>query len=114
MVTAYFNAIEFGNKHNVISLRTVGQTPDTFIISGEIKKEKDNNTFNFHDTSSQFFLDNPCNIKTQMPVIYLFELVDQKDFDVNRITPEQLEDVRFARGPLAPKGHITSTRIKKS
>ena len=94
LVTAYFNAIEFGNKHNVISLRTVGQTPDTFIISGEIKKEKDNNTFNFHDTSSQFFLDNPCNIKTQMPVIYLFELVDQKKFDVNRITPEQLEELK--------------------
>lgn len=91
LVTAYFNAIEFGNKHNVISLRTVGQTPDTFIISGEIKKEKDNNTFYFHDTSSQFFLDNPCNIKTQMPVIYLFELVDQKGYDVDNITPEQLE-----------------------
>lgn len=90
LVTAYFNAIEFGNKHNVISLRTVGQTPDTFIISGEIKKEKDNNTFYFHDTSSQF-LDNPCNIKTQMPVIYLFELVDQKGYDVDNITPEQLE-----------------------
>jgi hypothetical protein len=94
LVTAYFNAIEFGNKHNIISLRTVGQTPDTFIISGEIKKEKDNNTFYFHDISSQFFLDNPCNIKTQMPVIYLFELVDQKKFDVNHITPEQLEELK--------------------
>lgn len=94
LVTAYFNAIEFGNKHNIISLRTVGQTPDTFIISGEIKKERDNNTFYFHDTSSQFFLDNPCNIKTQMPVIYLFELVDQKKFDVNHITPEQLEELK--------------------
>lgn len=91
LVTAYFNAIEFGNKHNVISLRTVGKTPDTFIISGEIKKVKGNKTFNFHDTSSQFFMDNPCNIKTRMPVIYLFELVDQKGYDVSNITPEQLE-----------------------
>ena len=94
LVTAYFNAIEFGNKHNVISLRTVGQTPNTFIISGEIKKEKDNNTFNFHDTSSQFFMDNPCNIKTQMPVIYLFELVDQKGYDVDNITPDDLGELK--------------------
>ena len=94
LVTAYFNAIEFGNKHNVISLRTVGQTPDTFIISGEIKKEKDNNTFNFHDTSSQFFMDNPCNIKNQMPVIYLFELVDKKGFDVDNITPNELGELK--------------------
>jgi len=92
LVTSYFNAIEFGNKHAIISLRTLKKTPDTFIISGEILK--DDKTFKFHDVSSQFFLENPCNIKKQMPLIYLFELVDQKKFDVNNITPAQLTELK--------------------
>ena len=56
LVTAFFNPFEFGNKHNIISLRTVGKTPDTFIISGEIKKNGPR--IKFHDISSQYFQNN--------------------------------------------------------
>ena len=80
LALAYFNAIEFGTKHNIINLRTAGQTPDTFIISGEINKI--GTDILFHDTSSQFFDNEVCgkksNIKWQSPLIYLYSLLDSK------------------------------------
>jgi hypothetical protein len=92
LATAYFNAFEFGSKHNIISYRTTTnpdkKTPDTFIISGEIKKE--GSTLRFHDTSSQFFQDNLCNIKRQMPIIYLSGLIDELDIDIDTIDKTQL------------------------
>jgi len=89
LATAYFNAFEFGSKHNIISYRTRGLTPDTFIISGEINKIGDSITF--HDTSSQFFQDNLCNIKRQMPIIYLSALIDEFDIDIDTIDKPQLD-----------------------
>ncbi len=92
LVTSYFNAFEFGSKHNIISLRTLDQTPDTFIISGEIKKIGRN--IHFHDTSSQFFQDNPCNIKRQMPLIYLYDLIYEKNLDIDTLTKSELDDLK--------------------
>ena len=80
LVTAYFNAFEFGSKHNIISLRSINQTPDTFIISGEIKKK--GNSIHFHDTSSQYF-NQECNLKRRAPIIYLYDLINQMKIDID-------------------------------
>ena len=80
LVTAYFNAFEFGTKHNMLSLRTINKTPDTFIISGEIKKE--GNSIHFHDTSSQYFRQE-CNIKRQAPIIYLYDLINKMHAEID-------------------------------
>lgn len=80
LVTAYFNAFEFGTKHNIMSLRTIDQTPDTFIISGEIKKK--GNTIHFHDTSSQYFRQE-CNLKRRAPIIYLYDLINQHKIEID-------------------------------
>ncbi len=80
LVTAYFNAFEFGTKHNMLSLRTIDKTPDTFIISGEIKKE--GNSIHFHDTSSQYFRQE-CNIKRQAPIIYLYDLINKMHAEID-------------------------------
>ncbi len=80
LVTAYFNAFEFGTKHNIMSLRTIDQTPDTFIISGEIKKK--GSSIHFHDTSSQYFRQE-CNLKRRAPVIYLYDLINQHKIEID-------------------------------
>ena len=78
LVTSFFNAIEYGSKHNMIVLRE-NKTPDTFIISGEFKKN--NNNITFHDVSSQYFLDNPCNIKRQMLITSIYDIIKQKGWN---------------------------------
>lgn len=80
LVTAYFNAFEFGAKHNILSLRTIDKTPDTFIISGEIKKK--GNSIHFHDTSSQYFRQE-CNLKRRAPVIYLYDLINKMHAEID-------------------------------
>lgn len=80
LVTSYFNAFEFGSKHNIISLRSLDQTPDTFIISGEIKKR--GNSIHFHDTSSQYFRQE-CNLKRRAPVIYLYDLINKHNIEID-------------------------------
>jgi len=79
LVTSYFNAFEFGSKHNIISLRSLDKTPDTFIISGEIKKR--GNNIHFHDTSSQYFRQE-CNLKRRSPVIYLYDLINKYNIEI--------------------------------
>ena len=80
LVTAYFNAFEFGTKHNIMSLRTIDKTPDTFIISGEIKKKS--NSIHFHDTSSQYFRQE-CNLKRRAPIIYLYDVINQHNIEID-------------------------------
>jgi hypothetical protein len=80
LVTSYFNAFEFGSKHNIISLRSLDKTPDTFIISGELKKKA--NTIHFHDTSSQYFKQE-CNLKRRAPVIYLYDFINKHNIEIN-------------------------------
>jgi hypothetical protein len=80
LVTSYFNAFEFGSKHNIISLRSLDQTPNTFIISGEIKKR--GNSIHFHDTSSQYFRQE-CNLKRRAPVIYLYDLINKHNIEID-------------------------------
>ena len=80
LTTSYFNAFEFGSKHNIISLRSIDQTPDTFILSGEIKKKA--NSIHFHDTSSQYFRQE-CNLKRRAPIIYLYDLINQMKIDID-------------------------------
>lgn len=80
LVSSYFNAFEFGSKHNIISLRSLDKTPDTFIISGEIKKKGD--SIHFHDTSSQYFRQE-CNLKRRAPVIYLYDLINKNSIEID-------------------------------
>jgi hypothetical protein len=80
LVTSYFNAFEFGSKHNIISLRSLDKTPDTFIISGEIKK-KGNNIY-FHDTSSQYFKQE-CNLKRRAPLIYIYDFINKHNIEID-------------------------------
>jgi hypothetical protein len=88
LVTAYFNAPEYGSKHNMIAKRTEGLTPDTFIISGEIKKE--GNQILFHDVSSQYFVDNRCNMSQQMLKITVYEMMDKNGWTKDSLTKEHL------------------------
>ena len=88
LATAYFNAPEYGSKHNMIAKRTEGLTPDTFIISGEIKKE--GNNILFHDVSSQYFVDNRCNMSQQMLKITVYEMMDDMRVTKDTLTEEQL------------------------
>jgi hypothetical protein len=88
LVTSFFNAIEYGSKHNMIALREKN-TPDTFIISGEFKKDKDNITF--HDVSSQYFLDNPCNIKKQMLITSIYDIMKKERLDKDSLTDTNLK-----------------------
>jgi hypothetical protein len=90
LVTAYFNAFEFGTKHNIMSLRTIDQTPDTFIISGEIKKR--GNSIHFHDTSSQYFRQE-CNLKRRAPIIYLYDLINQLNIDIDEDGDIEIDDL---------------------
>lgn len=80
LVTAYFNAFEFGSKHNIISLRSLDKTPDTFIISGEIKKK--GNSIHFHDTSSQYF-NQECNLKRRAPLIYIYDFINKHNIEID-------------------------------
>jgi hypothetical protein len=80
LVTAYFTAFEFGIKHNIMSLRSIDKTPDTFIISGEIKKK--GNSIHFHDTSSQYF-NQECNLKHRAPLIYLYDLINKHNIEID-------------------------------
>ena len=88
LVTAYFNAVEYGSKHNMIAKRTEHITPDTFIISGEIKK--DGNNITFHDVSSQYFVENKCNISQQMLKITVYEEMDKNGWTKDSLTPDVL------------------------
>ena len=90
LVTAYFNAFEFGSKHNMLSLRTLDKTPDTFIISGEINKN--GNNIHFHDTSSQYFWQE-CNIKRQAPIIYLYDLIHQMKIEIDEDGDIEIDDL---------------------
>jgi hypothetical protein len=80
LVTSYFNAFEVGSKHNILSLRSIDKTPDTFIISGEIKKR--GHSIHFHDTSSQYFRQE-CNLKRRAPVIYLYNLIAENSIEID-------------------------------
>ena len=80
LVTSYFNAFEVGSKHNILSLRSIDKTPDTFIISGEIKKR--GTSIHFHDTSSQYFRQE-CNLKRRAPVIYLYNLIAENSIEID-------------------------------
>jgi hypothetical protein len=88
LASAYFNAPEYGSKHNMIAKRTQGLTPDTFIISGEIKKQ--NNQILFHDVSSQYFVDNRCNMSQQMLKITVYEMMDKNGWMKDTLTEDQL------------------------
>ena len=90
LTTSYFNAFEFGSKHNIISLRSIDQTPDTFIISGEIKKK--GNSIHFHDTSSQYFRQE-CNLKRRAPLIYLYDLINQHKIDIDEDGDIEIDDL---------------------
>ena len=92
LLTAFFNPFEFGNKHNMLSLRTTGRTPDVFIISGEIYKN--NNGVKFHDTSSLYFESNKKNFKTHAPVIYIRHLIREMNMDINNISAEQFKQLK--------------------
>ncbi len=92
LATAYFNAPEYGSKHNMIAKRTQGVTPDTFIISGEIKKDGSN--ILFHDVSSQYFVDNKCNMSQQMLKIKVYEIMQQKGWAKDELTPAQLKELK--------------------
>jgi hypothetical protein len=80
LTTSYFNAFEFGSKHNIISLRSLDKTPDTFIISGEIKKR--GNNIHFHDTSSQYFRQE-CNLKRRAPLIYIYDFINKHNIEID-------------------------------
>jgi hypothetical protein len=90
LTTSYFNAFEFGSKHNIISLRSIDKTPDTFIISGEIKKK--GNSIHFHDTSSQYFRQE-CNLKRRAPLIYLYDLINQHKIDIDEDGDIEIDDL---------------------
>jgi dihydroxyacetone kinase-like predicted kinase len=72
----------------MIAKRTEGLTPNTFIISGEIKK--DGNNIQFHDVSSQYFVDNRCNMSQQMLKITVYEMMDDMRVTKDTLTKEQL------------------------
>jgi hypothetical protein len=88
LATAYFNAVEYGSKHNMIAKRTEKITPETFIISGEIKK--DGNKITFHDVSSQYFVENKCNISQQMLKITVYEEMEKNGWSADSLTPDEL------------------------
>jgi hypothetical protein len=67
LVTSFYNAVEYGSKHNIIVRRAKIRYPylDNFIISGELKKYGFNITFN--DESSQYYvLNNGKSMKTRL------------------------------------------------
>lgn len=92
LATAYYNAPEYGSKHNMIAKRTGQLTPDTFIISGEIMKKE--NQILFHDVSSQYFVDNKCNMSQQMLKIKVYEIMQQKGWDKDSLTHTQLNELK--------------------
>jgi hypothetical protein len=72
----------------MIAKRTGDLTPDTFIISGEIKKK--GNQILFHDVSSQYFVDNRCNMSQQMLKITVYEMMDKNGWTKNSLTSAEL------------------------
>ena len=92
LATAYYTAPEYGSKHNMIAKRTQDLTPDTFIISGEIMKT--GNAILFHDVSSQYFVENKCNMSQQMLKIKVYEIMQQKGWTKDSLTPIQLKELK--------------------
>ena len=72
LVTSYFNAIEFGSKHNIIACRTIGKTANKFLLSGEINKN--GNDIVFQTISSQYF-DNDKSLLKHVSYKYLQEII---------------------------------------
>ena len=97
LVLAYFNAFEFGTKHNIINLLTLNKTPDTFIISGEIKKDGAN--ISFHDTSSQYHKQT-CNIKRRSPLIYMYSLIDKAGIEIEADETIKKADLEYLKERL--------------
>jgi hypothetical protein len=97
LVLAYFNAFEFGTKHNIINLLTLNKTPDTFIISGEIKKDGAN--ISFHDTSSQYHKQT-CNIKRRSPLIYIYSLIDKARIEIEADETIKKADLEYLKERL--------------
>ena len=89
LVTSYFNAIEFGSKHNMIACRTKGLTAPEFVLSGEIKKN-DNNIV-FQNMSSQYW-DNEHNLLKRMPFIYLNEIIGE--YSSKEVAEENLAAIK--------------------
>ena len=94
LVLAYFNAFEFGTKHNIINLLTLNKTPDTFIISGEIKKDDVN--ILFHDTSSQYHKQT-CNIKRRSPLIYMYSLINKAGIEIEADDTIKKADLEYLK-----------------
>ena len=110
LVTSFFNAIEYGSKHNMIVLRET-KTPDTFIISGEFKKFRKNITF--HDVSSQYFLDNPCNIKKQMLITAVYDIIKQKGWS----QPDAIKNLKYLKDTIIEMNNFSEknqTAIKNA
>ena len=97
LVLAYFNAFEFGTKHNIINLLTLNKTPDTFIISGEIKKDGAN--ISFHDTSSQYHKQK-CNIKRRSPLIYMYSLINKAGIEIEADDTIKKTDLEYLKARL--------------
>jgi hypothetical protein len=99
LVTAYYDGGEYGSKHDMILYRLKkklqaeegiddDELPEkykTFIISGEIKKER--NMVLFHDYSSQYFRANSCrNLKNLINRIVIFDMMESYG-----LTPETID-----------------------
>jgi hypothetical protein len=98
LITSFFNAYEYGQKHYMMSYRLDQmfpnpdeKAPDTFIFSGEFKKDE-TTTIKFHDMSSLYFLDNSLNLKSSMVNYYLYQLLKEYTPD-DLQKPETIKDL---------------------
>ena len=96
LATSLFNPYEYASKHYMMGKRLGDLVPNTFIFSGEFKKEEGNPLIKFHDISSLYFIDNLTNFKTSGMAIYFLKKIisdygEKNGLDLERIYADRLE-----------------------
>ena len=96
LATSLFNPFEYASKHYMMGKRLGDLVPNSFIFSGEFKKEEGNPLVKFHDISSLYFIDNLTNFKTVGMAIYFLKkiisnYVDKNGLELERMYADRLE-----------------------
>ena len=96
LATSLFNPYEYASKHYMMGKRLGDLVPNTFIFSGEFKKEEGNSLVKFHDISSLYFIDNLTNFKTSGMAIYFLkkiisDYVAKNGLELEKIYADRLE-----------------------
>ena len=96
LATSLFNPYEYASKHYMMGKRLGDLVPNSFIFSGEFKKEEGNPLVKFHDISSLYFIDNLTNFKTVGMAIYFLkkiisDYVDKNGLELERMYADRLD-----------------------